>query len=518
MHPRQFVRDSIGMAFSQYVVRLLLMTRGVIAARLLGPAAYGAWNGLMLILDYGVLAPLGTQQGLDQAVPERIVEGDAERLARLKRGGLFNIVLLTSLFALACLLFFYRSSGQIRSFWGLGGVAGVLMCSAATSLAFYHLTLLRSHGNIASVAVWSMIQGSIGALLGLALIPMLGAWGLLVGWLTGTLASLIYVRLQGRIVAPLAPVPSRESLRLLAVGFPMFLFACSNLVMRTLDRIIILRFLGTEALGYYSLGVMAIGLMLYLPDSVAYVLYPRLLRRYRESDRRPESVREPFERTLRAVALLVPVLCGFSYLAADDLVVWVLPRFADGLVPLKVLGFGALGLALANLSSILLMTLGHRLALVSAAFMMAGLGATLAMMAVFRGQGIVGVAWVTMFAYVVDGAILLWLATGALRLGFGARARMLASGFMPLLIAFAFAVFLDRALPWPDAVGGRRALLRLVMGLPLFFAIYWLAVYPWARGLGLRQLMTEFNLPWARRAGAAPSNGPGAAGPQKVGE
>jgi O-antigen/teichoic acid export membrane protein len=101
--------------------------RAIVGARLLGPSEYGAWNALMLMLDYGVLAQLGTQQGLDQAVPARIVDADAIRLDRLKRAGLFNIVILSLLFFGACLLFFARPGGQIRRLWGLSGVVLVLV-------------------------------------------------------------------------------------------------------------------------------------------------------------------------------------------------------------------------------------------------------------------------------------------------------------------------------------------------------------------------------------------------------
>ena len=76
MHPRKLVRDSIGYATSQFIVRAAMIVRTVLAARWLGPQAYGAWNALQLMMDYGALAPLGTQQGLDQRVPRAIVDGD----------------------------------------------------------------------------------------------------------------------------------------------------------------------------------------------------------------------------------------------------------------------------------------------------------------------------------------------------------------------------------------------------------------------------------------------------------
>ena len=147
MPARKFIRDMIGFAASQYMARLLLTVRGLVAARLLGPAGYGDWNALMLIPDHGTHAPLGTYQGLDQTVPARIVAGDARRFDGLKRAGLFNIVVSTALFVTLCMVYFVRSQGQMREAWGLEGVAVALTCVALITYSFYHLTLLRSHGN-----------------------------------------------------------------------------------------------------------------------------------------------------------------------------------------------------------------------------------------------------------------------------------------------------------------------------------------------------------------------------------
>src|SRR5262249_36646094 len=121
VHPRKFVRDSLGFAVAQYVVRALVMMRTIIAARLLGPLPYGAWNAIQLLMDYGTsLPPVGTQQGLDQAVPARIVDGDVPRLERLERAGLFNILLLTLLFAGGCLAYALLRPNRFLDFWGPG--------------------------------------------------------------------------------------------------------------------------------------------------------------------------------------------------------------------------------------------------------------------------------------------------------------------------------------------------------------------------------------------------------------
>ena len=95
---RNMVRDSAGYAVAQFLVRVVMIARTMLAARWLGPAAMGSWNALQLLMDYGTLAPLGTQQGLDQMVPRRIVDGEPVALARVKRAGFTNILLLSLLF------------------------------------------------------------------------------------------------------------------------------------------------------------------------------------------------------------------------------------------------------------------------------------------------------------------------------------------------------------------------------------------------------------------------------------
>lgn len=496
MHPRKFIRDSVGYAFTQYLVRAGLMLRGIVAAKLLGPQQYGAWNALQLMMEYGLFAPLGTQQGLDQAVPARLVGGDGPALDRLKRAGFFNIVALTLFFAAGCLVWVhFGSSSRVLDAWGFAGIAGALACILLTNVAYYHLTLLRSHGDIQAVSGWYFWQGLIGAGLGLALIPVLGMWSLLWGWLVGTAVAAAFVRFRGRSFAPLAPIPSADSRHLIQVGLPMFVYTGSALVMRTLDRLIILRWLGTEDLGYYSLSVMALTFLLYLPDSVAYVVYPRLLREFGEAGRDPAALRPNVERILVGTALLVSLLSGLAYLLAHEVAAALLPRFLPGVPALRVLSFGAIGLALANLGSITLMTLGRQQVLVPVALFATALGAALDVAAVKFGYGITGVAYATLATYTLNGVLLLLLTYA----GLGVRGRESLQSVVRLLAPLALALVLawgvDRLLPRGDSPSTALKLVRAGLGCILFAAAYGVAVTPFARGMGFAQLASEFDLP-----------------------
>jgi len=510
VHPRKIVRDFFSFATSQYIVRVLLVLRGLIAARLLGPAAYGAWNGLMLLLDYGAASPLGTIQGLDQTVPPQIVAGDAARLRRLKQAGLLLVVVLGLAYAIACLAYFSRNAGQLRAFWGLTGIGLILLATLLQNVAGYHMSVLRSHGNIRDVSLVFLIQAALGAALGIALLPFFGAWGLLWGWLGGTVAMLIYARWRGHAEVPIVPGAAGDARTLLTAGFPMFAFAGLTLLMRSLDRVVILRFLGTEALGFYGLGVMAMGLLLYLPDALSYVLYPRLLRDIHAAGGDPEAIRDPVERSMRAISLVLPALCAVAFIAADDAVIWVLPRFLPGVPTVRVLCFAAAAMGLGSLSAIVLMTVRRPRVMVVVSVAAVAIGLALMLGAIHMRLGIAGVAWATLVSYGLHSAGLLWFALGNLHERPGRRIGFMLRLFAPLTLAIPLAWACNRFMILaPDH--GVVSAVRLVLAVLTFMVVYALLMLPFTRGLGVRELVRELRLPglgMLRRGGPTPDRMP----------
>ncbi len=495
MHPRKFIRDSVGLAFAQYVVRATLMLRGLIAARFLGPEAYGSWNAIQIMIDYGALAPTGTQQGLDQMVPPRIVGGDATALDRVKRAALFNIALMSGLYMAVCLAGLAFGHSRMLHQWGWLGVGAATLCALAVNLSYYQSSIMRSHGDISTESGRMMLQGAIGGVLGLALMPWLGAWGLLAGWLAGNVTAMLFAAVRSREHAPRLPRPAGESFELVSIGFPMFVFTASSLAMRNLDRLIILRYVSTEALGYYSLSVMALAFLMYMPDSITYVLYPQLLRQYGASGGDPESIRPRIERVLQLFSVVLPALCGLAFLASRPLVLMLLPKFMPGVGAMRVLCFGAVALAFTNLASVVLMTVGRQMLLMPAALFGVGIYAALDLVAVKTGHGITGVAWATLAAYGVTGALMLGLAFHSLRYSTAAALAQLGRVFGPMVLGLATCVVLERFTPWADRTGASWLAFRMLVKLAVFGGVYLLCVLPLSRGMGLMRIVSEFNLP-----------------------
>jgi len=479
---QKITRDSLGLALTQYAVRAMSMARSFVAAKLLDPMSFGAWNALQLMMDYGALAPLGTQQGLDQLVPARLVEGDAERTRRLKRAALFNVVALTLLFATLGLAWASVGSSRMRANWHLSGLGLAFACVMFVNVSNLGTSILRSYGDIGGLTRWFVIQGLIG-------------WGLLWGWVAGCFVSWGFVMYRGRKVIPLAPSPALEGLDLLQVGIPLYVFTASSIVMRNLDRIVVLRFLGTQALGYYGLSVNVLTLLMAVPDSLAYVSYPQLVRRFSEAGEDPSAIREQVDRLVRVVAVGLPLAAGLCALWSRDLVHALLPRYDACVSPLRVLAFGATGLSLSAFASIVLMTVGRRIILVPAAVFLSALSGGLQLLSLRWNGGLTGIAAAAASAYLISGAVLLSLAAAGVGFAFGRGLTLIARCLAPTAIAALLTWGLGRLLihePAPLVLGR----VGLLLGASLALAgVYLLLVWPFARGIGVRSLLTESGLP-----------------------
>ena len=224
--------------------------------------------------------------------------------------------------------------------WGVGAPALMLVAVVLQLAIQYHAGALRAHGEFQRVSAALATQGVLGGGLGLALVVPYSAWGLLWGWIAGSLAALAWLR-GGTCRPPLVPGRLREGLALAWLGLPVFAAFLVSLVLRSVDRMAFVRHVGTEGLGLYSIGLMAAGMILYLPEAAATVLYPRMSAAA-QGARDPERTRDEVRRAQRALAVLLPPFVALGMVWAAPVTRWLLPAFVEGLPALRWLAVGAL--------------------------------------------------------------------------------------------------------------------------------------------------------------------------------
>jgi O-antigen/teichoic acid export membrane protein len=476
---QRFVRDTLGLAISQYVARGMLLARGVLAAIALGPAGFGQWNALNLILDYGGYASGGALQGLDLRLPAPTARGDAGEARRLLAGAWSMVLAGGTLFAL--LLVAALASGRPTLLRGLGWSAPLLMLVAALLqlVVQYHGSALRARGRFGAVSGSAAAQALLGGGLGLALVWRFGIPGLLWGWLAGTLVALAWARLAAPDV-PLRPGAPAEGARLVRGGFVVFAFFAVSLALRSVDRLALIHY-GTPAdLGAYSLGLMAVGLVLHVPESAAAVLYPRIVAAAGNAGDLGLT-RAQVALAHRALAVLLPLAVAVAMVWVAPALAWWMPRYRDAAGAVRVLALGALLLSAATLPGYWLLGSGRARSLLLAGLACAAVTALLVFGVAARAPRPAPVAGAACAGYGVFAAAIATLAARDLRPGPGGRLAFAVSSFLPAMWAAAAAFVACRVGPAESvlAAGARTAAVALVYA-PVLWGL--------GRGLGLRAL------------------------------
>jgi len=452
---RRFVGDTLGLAASQYAARAVLLARGVVSAVALGPAGFGAWNALNLILDYGTFASAGVLQGLDLRLPAPTVRGQAREARRLLAGAWSVVLAGGGLFAL--LVVGTLATGHPALLRGLGWGPPLLMLGAALLqlVIQYQGSALRARGRFGAVSGSAAVQALLGGGLGLLLVVRYGIHGLLWGWLAGTLVAVAWVRRAAPDV-PLRPGAGRDGVGLVKGGFVVFASFLVSLVLRSVDRMAFISFGEAEHLGSYGLGLMAAGLVLYLPEAAAAVLYPRIVAAA-DGALDEAVVRGQVLRAHRALTLLLPPVVAVAMVWVGPVLEAWLPQYRDAIGAVRLLGLGALLLSASTLPGYWLLGSGRGRTLLVSGLVAAAVTTALVFGVASRAPLPAPVAAASCAGYGLFAAAIVASAARGLFPGGGERRAFAVASFLPSVWA-GTAVF--TACCWGDEASVRTAALR----------------------------------------------------------
>ena len=108
----RLVKDTVKYSTSRFISQFITFFRSIIVARYLGPAKYGLWNALSLILEYSRYSDLGTKNALNREAPFYRGKGDFEKVNEIKNVVFGMVVVPSLLIALAILFISFIVAGK----------------------------------------------------------------------------------------------------------------------------------------------------------------------------------------------------------------------------------------------------------------------------------------------------------------------------------------------------------------------------------------------------------------------
>lgn len=396
-----------GFAGSTLCLQVVRVIAGLVAAHSLGPALWGQWYVLNLILAYGALSHLGALNAMSRDVPAALGRGD-EAEARAITGTALTVTIVGGLVSVGLALAVYVATTSGASLRPVAVVGALLLAQQAFSFVSSNL---RARNRFMAASRLQFALAGAYVVLVIGGVALFGFWGFIVGML---LAYAVSSALAWRDLSDYLRTPEWAQVRrLVTAGLPIMLVGLANALFTTVDRWVVLGRLGETDLGLYSLAIMALNAMALVPQVVSQRYYPRIS--YSWARDRSVTELEKLVRTQRiASQVMVLPLVAVACLVFPIVVERLLPEYVAAVPAVQISLLVPLAASFGLGHSAVLHVFDRQATYLVAVLAAAGINALLSLWLV-GPLGLSGVALATLCAYAALAAMRISLGIATLR-------------------------------------------------------------------------------------------------------
>lgn len=341
--PERFLRDLTLQTTGNYLSTALLLARGILLARLLGPANLGVYATVGIVIAYASYADLGSGRVPSREIPLALGGGQAQEAEEWRWYGLAAST-ATALLAAICLAGYVVvrwSSLQADLRFGLLTACVVLVSSALNSEQQVILRAQQHFGRLNALLVLTATVSLVAGLVGAVAAGVRGVFvSQVVAFSLAAAASLVL----GGLPRP-RPIRAAFLSRLLKAGIPFALISLVGYNLINIDQVMVVALLGGNALGTYMPVLYAGSAVALFPNALLIAMSSRLLQRYGR-DSTMEAIAGLTWRPVQGLAAVMPLLCGLAWVLGPWGIEWFLPDYASAIGPLRVYVVGVFFLGL----------------------------------------------------------------------------------------------------------------------------------------------------------------------------
>ncbi|MDH5447443.1 MAG: oligosaccharide flippase family protein [Candidatus Bathyarchaeota archaeon] len=335
-----FVQGFLNAALGVLYVWFLLHTKEIAGQILFTEADFGMYTMLSFILTLtSTLGIFALRSASVRYIAHYLAKGEKDE-ARSVVTRVLQVSVVTSL-TIAVLIFVL--AGVLSNIFGISVLIFQLLPLSSFIQIFYFQTqgFLQGLQKIREIAIigifYTVVQYSVATLLVYA---GFGILGIVIGWVFALVLSCsTSFFIAFRNISPSAHAHKLKPL--LVFSFPIYVSALLVFIVGWVDQILVFPFLGTEALGVYSIAVRASVVSNLVSVAITVALFPKLSEMH--SMLGVDSLKDAFKTSTRYAALLgFPISLMVATLAYPIIVLFATVRYVGAVLPLAVMCIASL--------------------------------------------------------------------------------------------------------------------------------------------------------------------------------
>ena len=343
-----------------YIQQFAQFAYGIIVKGILGPVYVGLWSMLNVLLSYLSISQLGTMDAGGKIVPYLMTKGATEEAKKHRSTMAAFSTFLAFVCSLGLLLYLFLNIKSFKPEYKYGLLL-IIVLFPLWQFNNAQINLYRYAKRFVLLSKILLIDTLLNIIVGLYLIWKFKIYGQYILFAIVLIVKcVLYWLLAKEDILRIKIKLHWPSLKnLLKNGLPLQTSGISSILLSSVDLIIIAKFLGLEAVGYYSLALTVKNYIYKTPNSFSVVMFPRFQERFAESNDNPKALYSYIEKPiLGLVSFYLPIAIGGSFFLVSFIVRQFLTSFMPTLNFLLIFLAGIFFLSLDHMPGQFLITVG----------------------------------------------------------------------------------------------------------------------------------------------------------------
>jgi len=392
---KEIIRDTSIFTMARYSAYFFTVLTGLVIAKVLGPAAFGVYSALMLIVTYSQYSHLGLLFAMSKKVPFYNGKKEYKKAREVKNitfsGSIIIILPISLLLIIAS--FFIKN----LDFHTINSIRIIAIVIVLQQILFFYQNHLRAEKNFLMVGKTLLVYSITYFIFILVLIIKFRLEGVFLSLLIAFIIVLFYIFKKEKFKFKITIMP-RKTIQLMKFGFPLLTMGIMTIFFISIDKLMIIKFMDKIQLGYYSIAVTIAGVIYFMPQAIAYVMFPNFLEKYGEKEDKAYLKNHLFQPTL-IISYLLPIAMGLIFITAPVAIYYILPKYIAGIMPAKILICAIFFMSIIVAANSFLITINkeRKILLIQAISIIIAI--ILNYIFIMKGYGINGVAIATAISY-----------------------------------------------------------------------------------------------------------------------
>ena len=311
---------------------------GFFTYRYIEPSLLGIWALFAVYEVYATFTRLGVINGLGRELPYLLGAGADDEAKNIASTGLFYSLFSNLILLIALPIIVYEKSIDWNDSNYVHAFVVILIRLVLSSYTSYLSVTFRTNRSFIDLSNITNIL-TIFRLISLFIVVYLGFIGLLIRELLLPMFEMLFMHWK-RPICVLPKFTKLDFVRLIKVGFPLFLVSYLISFINTIPRLYIIRLGSIEQLGLFSPVIIMLGLAALLPNSISSYMYPKMSFELGASQDKSKIWRIVFLTSIVSLISSIPLFICVYFLA--DYVYLIFPKYAEVTDYLKIASFGVL--------------------------------------------------------------------------------------------------------------------------------------------------------------------------------